>query len=323
LVVLGCNTATCVAARTLQKDWLPVSGWAGCNVLGIVAPTVEAATQTPWAVTAPQYPQKYNTDAIAVFGTTRTIASHAYPEEIRKRCPKVTVVQQTCSELAGAIERGAPEIELDRLVEQGVAALLARTAGAPPHRAILGCTHYPLVEHLFRTHLPAFTRLLSQPEVVADSLEDYLQRHPRYVEDEAEGPAGGRSAPLLLTTGEPARQRHRPHLLVGLLRSGICRCRARPAAPDKVSRPCASASLPLCVQRAPGPHPARGPALGECRQRVRLWPPRASRSMGASMFSASATNARRFARPRHRAATRRAFAIAFVGVTRAEAAGRI
>ncbi len=167
LVLLGCNTATCVAARTLQKDWLPVSGWNGRNLLGIVAPTVEAATQTPWAVTSPQYPQKYNTDVVAVFGTTRTIASHAYPEEISKRCPKVTVVQQTCVELAGAIEQGAPEPELDALVGQSVAALLAQTAGEPPHRAILGCTHYPLVEHLFRRHLPAFTRLLSQPEVVA------------------------------------------------------------------------------------------------------------------------------------------------------------
>ena len=71
------------------------------NVLGIVAPTVEAATQTPWAVASPQYPQKNNTDTIAVFGTTRTIASDVYPEEIRKRCPKVTVIQQVCSELAG------------------------------------------------------------------------------------------------------------------------------------------------------------------------------------------------------------------------------
>src|SRR4029079_10988715 len=125
LVLLGCNTATCVAARTLQKDWLPVSGWACCNILGIVAPTVEAATQTPWAVTAPQYPQKYNTDVIAVFGTTRTIASHAYPEEIRKRCPKVTVAQQVCAELVGAIERGAGEAELDALVGAGVTGLLA------------------------------------------------------------------------------------------------------------------------------------------------------------------------------------------------------
>ena len=67
--------------------------------------------------------------------------------------------------------------------------LLAQTAGTPPHRAILGCTHYPLVEQLFRRHLPPFTRLLSQPEVVADSLEDYLHRHPRYRRR-----AGGRRA---------------------------------------------------------------------------------------------------------------------------------
>ena len=197
LVLLGCNTATCVAARTLQKDWLGVSGWPGRNILGIVAPTVEAATQTPWAVTTPQYPQKYNTDLVAVFGTTRTITSHAYPEEIRKRCPQVKVVQQTCAELAGAIEQGAPEAELDGLVERGVTALLAQTDGTPPHRAILGCTHYPLVEHLFRRHLPPFTRLLSQPQVVADSLEDYLTRHPHYVGESI-------APPVLLTTGDPS-----------------------------------------------------------------------------------------------------------------------
>ena len=199
LVLLGCNTATCVAARALQRDWLPASGWSGRNILGIVAPTVEAATQTPWAVTSPQYPQKHNRDVIAVFGTARTIASRAYPEEIRKRCPQVTVVQQACVDLAGAIERGAGEAELDALVAEGVAALLRQTGGASPHRAILGCTHYPLVEHLFRRHLPASTRLLTQPEVVADSLEDYLSRHPRYV---AAATAG--ASPLLLTTGSPS-----------------------------------------------------------------------------------------------------------------------
>jgi glutamate racemase len=206
LVLLGCNTATCVAARTLQQSWLAVSGWPDRNVLGIVAPTVEAATQTPWAVTTPQYPQKYNTDMVAVFGTTRTIASHAYPEEIRKRCPKVTVVQQTCPELVPAIEEGAPEEALEALVRRGVAALLAQTDGAPPHRAILGCTHYPLVEHLFRRQLPAFTRLISQPEVVADSLEDYLQRHPRFIDGASSNVTADEAAPpLLLTTGNPSR----------------------------------------------------------------------------------------------------------------------
>ena len=212
LVLLGCNTATCVAARTLQQDWLPASRWRGRNVLGIVAPTVEAATQTPWAVTAPQYPQKYNTDLIAVFGTTRTIASHAYPEEIRKRCPKVTVVQQTAPSSPAPSRRARRSRSSTRLVAQGVdGRCWRRPAGAPPHRAILGCTHFPLVEHLFRRHLPPFTRLLSQPEVVADSLEDYLARHPRYVDGiEPDGSL------RLLTTGEPRRdERPRPRLLAG------------------------------------------------------------------------------------------------------------
>src|SRR5262249_29939306 len=146
LVLLGCNTAACVTARTLQKDWLAISGWPGRNILGVVAPAVEAATQSAWGLTAPQPPAKDNTDIIAVFGTTRTIASHAYPEEIRKRCPHATPVQQTCAGLAEAIERAAPEQALDGLVEHSVKALLAQTNGARPHRAILGCEHYPLVE---------------------------------------------------------------------------------------------------------------------------------------------------------------------------------
>jgi len=198
LVLLGCNTATAVAARHLQQTWLPTSQWRGRNVLGIVAPTVEAATQTPWAVSTPQYPQKFNTDLVAVFGTTRTIASGVYPEEIRKRCPRVVVVQQICARLAGAIEEEAPEAELERLVEESIGGMLEQTGGTPPHRAILGCTHFPLVEHLFRRHLPPFTRILSQPEVVADSLEDYLARHPDYI-------AGDRGGSLtLLTTGNAA-----------------------------------------------------------------------------------------------------------------------
>lgn len=199
LALLGCNTATAVALRRLQQEWLPGSQWAGThNVLGIVAPTVEAATQTPWAVTSPQYPQKYNTDTIAVFGTTRTIQSDVFPEEIRKRCPRVTVVQQICSELAGAIENEASEDVIEGLVAKGAKSALAAHSGNPPHRAILGCTHFPLVEHLFRRHLPPFTRILSQPEVVADSFEDYLTRRPQYLT----GNEGGRLE--LLTTGDAA-----------------------------------------------------------------------------------------------------------------------
>lgn len=194
LVLLGCNTATAVASRVLQHEWLPGAGWPGHNVLGIVAPTVEAATQTAWGVTAPQYPQKYNTDVVAVFGTTRTVDSGVYPEEILKRCPRVSVVQQAVPGLAGAIERSEPEALLEALVVEAVDALMARLDG-PPDRAILGCTHFPLVEHLFRRHLPPSTRILSQPVVVADSLEDYLARHPEY-------DSAAASPPSLLTTGD-------------------------------------------------------------------------------------------------------------------------
>ena len=166
---------------------------------------MEAATQTPWAVTTPQYPQKYNTESIAIFATTRTVASNVYSEEISKRCPKVRVVQQACPHLAGAIEAGREVVALEPMVAEHVAALMALMGGAVPDRAILGCTHFPLVEELFRKHLPAHTRLLSQPDVVADSLENYLERHPQYVgqieTDEA------RPAPLLLTTGEETQVR--------------------------------------------------------------------------------------------------------------------
>jgi glutamate racemase len=196
LVVLGCNTATAVALRALQREWLPRSGFAGRNVLGIVAPTVEAATQTPWAVTRPQYPQKHNRETIAVFGTTRTVESGVYVEEIRKRCPHVTVVQQACPALAGAIEAGRPRAELAALVSEAVVALCTRLEGGAPDRALLGCTHFAIVEALFRRELPARTRLLSQPEAVADSLEDYLARHPHYAE------SSGKPGVRLLTTGD-------------------------------------------------------------------------------------------------------------------------
>ncbi len=203
LVVLACNTATCVALRQLQQQWLPKSPWAGmCNVVGVVAPTVEAATQTPWGVTAPQYPQKYNSDVIAVFATRRTVGSDVFRHEILKRCPRIEVVQQACPELAGAIEAGAPEDELDAMVRAAVSAALQRTGATPPHRAILGCTHYPLIEPLFRRHLPPATRVLAQADVVAHSLEDYLHRHPSYRCTALAGEAAG-APPRLLTSGDP------------------------------------------------------------------------------------------------------------------------
>ncbi|CAK0745193.1 Glutamate racemase [uncultured Gammaproteobacteria bacterium] len=197
LVIIACNTASAVALHHLQQYWLPKS-WPGHNILGIIVPTIEAATQVPWAIDYPVYPQMYADHAVAVFATRRTVESGAYPTEINKRCPHIEVVQRACPELAGLIEVGADTDQLRGLVRCHVSALLAGMNGRVPEAAILGCTHYPLIKGLFREALPASVRLLCQPSVVANSLEHYLHRHPEY--------RVGMSATAhrhYLTTGDP------------------------------------------------------------------------------------------------------------------------
>ncbi|MEO0619674.1 MAG: aspartate/glutamate racemase family protein [Pseudomonadota bacterium] len=206
LVLLACNTATAVACRQLQQHWLPNTGYHGHNILGIVAPTVEAATQVPWAVTTPQYPQKYNTETIGVFATRRTVLSGVYPEEIGKRCPQVRVLQKACPTLVRGIEGDWPARDLTTAVERYVAEMLdeaqSSDRGTPPERVILGCTHYPLLEHAFRAALPSTIRLLAQPQAVSDSLEDYLERHPHF----ATRAENARTRTIrLVTSGDPAR----------------------------------------------------------------------------------------------------------------------
>jgi glutamate racemase len=187
LVIIACNTASAVALHWLQRHWLP-EAWPGRNVLGIIVPTIEAATQVPWAINYPVYPQMYNSHTVAIFATRRTVESLTYPIEINKRCPHVRVVQQACPDLAGLIEAGAPESRLREVINGYVAALLAGLGGTIPEAAILGCTHYPLVKALFEAALPSGVRLLCQPSAVANSLEHYLRRHPAYLEGMPETP---------------------------------------------------------------------------------------------------------------------------------------
>jgi glutamate racemase len=197
LVIIACNTASAVALHNLQCYWLP-KAWPGRNILGIIVPTIEAATQVPWAINYPVYPQMYANHSVAVFATQRTVDSRTYPVEINKRCPNVDVVQQACPALAGAIEAGADPGHLRELVQGYVARLLSGMGGREPETAILGCTHYPLVKALFREALPMGVRLLCQPSAVANSLEHYLRRHPEYLEKMPRTP--GRR---YLTTGDP------------------------------------------------------------------------------------------------------------------------
>jgi glutamate racemase len=197
LVILACNTAAAVALRRLQRTWLD-DAWPGRRVLGVLVPVVEAIVRQPWHVEEPHTGPDAPSETVAIFATRRTVESRAYVGEILKRAPDVLIVQQACPDLVDAIEAGAPQDEIHALVAGFTAELLDRMQGVLPDVAVLGCTHYGLVAKAFRDALPAGTALLHQPDLVADSLADYLARHPEF-------PADHKQASRLdfLTTGDP------------------------------------------------------------------------------------------------------------------------
>jgi glutamate racemase len=202
LVVLACNTASAIALRRLQQTWLPGYRKAlgrPVNVLGIIVPTIEAATGLPWEHEAERRGDKVEQlDVLGVFSTPGTAASRVYEIEIDKRRQDVAVFSEPCPNLARMIEADAGAVELATEVERHVQQLKTRI-GRYPDRAILGCTHYEIVADMFRAALPAGTPMIQQPQATADALELYFQRHPEL----DPGTSGGR---VFLTTGAPGPQ---------------------------------------------------------------------------------------------------------------------
>ena len=202
LVVLACNTASGIALRRLQQTWLP--GYRRelgrpVNVLGIIVPTIEAATGLPWEHEADRRGDKVEKlDILAVFSTPATAASRVYEIEIDKRRQDVAVFSQPCPELAGLIEVGAPREELAATIQGHVKAITSRI-GRSPDRAILGCTHYEIVADLFREALPPGTPVIHQPAATADALARYFERHPEF-------DVGRSAVRRFLTTGKPGAQ---------------------------------------------------------------------------------------------------------------------
>jgi glutamate racemase len=202
LVVLACNTASAIALRRLQQTWLP--GYRReigrpVNVLGIIVPTIEAATGLPWSFEAERLNEKVEAvDIVGVFCTRATAASRVYEIEIDKRRQDVAVFSEPCPNLAKMVESGTPMEALRTVVFQHVGQLRTRI-GRHPDRAILGCTHYEIIAELFREALPDGTPLIHQPQATADALERYLAAHP-----ELDGGHDGRRT--FLTTGEPGVQ---------------------------------------------------------------------------------------------------------------------
>ena len=198
LVVLACNTASAIALRRLQQTWLPGYRQAlgrPVNILGIIVPTIEAATGVPWTHEAEPGEKVEAVDVIGVFSTPATTASRVYEIEIDKRRQDVAVFSEPCPTLARMIETGADRQSLKTMIAAHADAL-RRRIGRRPDRAILGCTHYEIVAELFVEALGPEVPIIHQPGAVADALEGYLARH-----SELDPGAGGTRR--FLTTGEP------------------------------------------------------------------------------------------------------------------------
>ena len=208
VIVLACNTASAIALRRLQQTWVPEARarhGRPINVLGIIVPTIEAATGLPWTYEGErdraEGEKKQAIEITGVFSTAATAMSRVYEIEIDKRREDLAVFSEPCPGLAGLIELGAPTEELRMVVNDHVDAL-RRRIGRHPDKAILGCTHYEIVAELFAAALPDGTPIIHQPEAVADALDRYFAHHPEY----GLGETGRRD---FLTTGQPGPQSDR------------------------------------------------------------------------------------------------------------------
>ncbi|WP_170419000.1 glutamate racemase [Ruegeria arenilitoris] len=187
LVILACNTASAAALRRMQEEGVPQ----GKRVLGVFVPLIEALTERQWGDNSP--PREVAVKHVALFATPATVASRAFQRELAFRAIGVDVEAQACGGVVDAIEDGEM-ILAEALVRSHVDALKRKMP--QPQAAILGCTHYPLMAEAFQAALGPDVQVFSQGDLVAESLADYLQRHPDML-------GGGEAG--YLTTGNPQK----------------------------------------------------------------------------------------------------------------------
>ncbi len=186
LVILACNTASAAALKRMQETWVPKDK----RVLGVFVPLIEALTERQWGDNSP--PREVAVKHVALFATPATVASRAFQRELAFRAIGVDVEAQPCGGVVDAIEQG-DEILAEALVRSHVEALKRRMPH--PQAAILGCTHYPLMQSVFQEALGPDVKVYSQASLVAESLSDYLQRRPEML--------GQGVQSRFLTTGDP------------------------------------------------------------------------------------------------------------------------
>lgn len=164
LVVLACNTASAKALRSIQQRDLPLLD-PNRRVLGVIRPTVEAVG----AMT--------KTKHIGLLATSGTVQSNSYPLEIAKLHEDIQVTSEACPMWVPLIENNEHVSEgANYFIRKNVEHLLA--SDSQIDTVMLGCTHYPLLSDKIKSLLPDGVLVVSQGEIVAKSLVDYLSRHP-------------------------------------------------------------------------------------------------------------------------------------------------
>jgi len=164
LVILACNTASAKALRNIQQINLP-NGYNDKRVLGVIRPTAEVIGQFS------------SSKHIGVMATTGTVQSESYLLEIHHFFPEVQVHQEACPMWVPIVENG----EFDKpganyYVQHSIDALMQQNNQIDT--ILLACTHYPLLMPKIRQFVPESIQVISQGEIVAKSLSDYLERHP-------------------------------------------------------------------------------------------------------------------------------------------------
>jgi len=164
LVILACNTASAKALRTIQQRDLPHIDPTR-RVLGIIRPTVEILDTLS------------NSRHVGIMGTCGTIGSKSYDIETAKLHPDFTINGHACPMWVPLVENGeASRPGADYFVKQEIDALMEQDPLIDA--IILACTHYPLLIDKIRQYTPAGVNIVTQGEIVARSLSDYLGRHP-------------------------------------------------------------------------------------------------------------------------------------------------
>ncbi|MDD5109937.1 MAG: glutamate racemase [Patescibacteria group bacterium] len=173
LVIVACNSASAVALRRLQQEWLPKK-YPQARVLGVVRPLAEHAA----AVT--------RFSRIGVVGTRSTVASGAYQREITVLNPKAHITQAACPLLVPLIEEGwGNRPETKKILRQ----YLRPLKRARVDTLVLGCTHYPMLRKEFAAVMGHACQVPDPAEVVAEKLADYLVRHADLAARITRGPA--------------------------------------------------------------------------------------------------------------------------------------